>query len=678
MNKIKGHKSALLTALFLLFAMSSCLMPELSPELYVGTLNLNVDELNINGTGIPGADEGFLVIKNSTPDQTIHFIRVKYPDGSYRIFPVNLAPGEEKTIILPKGDYEVSISEDGIYYSSKEPVTIEPESSLPGGKVLDTATHFLPPGWWKTGGRNTTDPTRPEYNPDPESRPGGGGNGPGPGGSYPSTGYLTITNNYGYPIDTVQVIYIERPEGYSGPLPVINPIPGASDPQTLTLKLDPPLMTGWSIEIPLPGGKYRIRVGYQGTNAFPIWYGNPSDIEKDIEPSGGASVELGSNGNWESEGSTDPGGTPLPENGMGYIKITNIYENSIVNVIDVYQISPDTWDPKSTGPVPITPLFKGDSYYYAVPYGTYKVRVGYYDPSKGDAEDNPNWYNPKNYTGDWWESVPTTVTVGPGQNLNELVEVPEAENGQGPGIGQNGYYLPSGHTTGFVQVKNTGSSTIWGIVVNSKASDKTFEQRHWGTRDSTNGQGVGPGETSPLIDNIAPGRKFVHVFFTLKGSTTMLDVYQEVDILADVLTIPIFYLTLSFETYPIYTFAPNISDAKKGSIQIYNGQKNSNKITEIMIANYGMGTARAIYETTIYEDAPTEFHKFVDSTTPVNSGSYSEAFQLTPGRYRVAVRKTGYNGKIDWWGNSVWVWKVVHVQAGLPVVLTFDGDYIKP
>jgi hypothetical protein len=688
-KKQKINTSILLTAVFLLFAMSSCLMPELSPELYVDTLTINAGEVNINSTS-PGVDDGFLVIKNSTPDQVIHSIRIKYPDGSYKIIPTNIVTGEEKTITLPKGDYEVSISEDGIYYSGKELVTIEPASSLPEGKTLDTADKFQPPGWWKTGGHNT-DPAYPSYNPDPDGGPGGGQNtdptnpgggqtDPGSGVSYP-TGYLTITNNYSRSIDIVQVTYIAKPDGSTSGLPVINPIPGAGNPQTLTLDLDPPLGTGESIEIPLPIGKYKIRVGYQGTNAFPIWFGKPVDIEREIEEGGTTLVELETNGTWGGSGggtidpgTTDPGPVDPPATvvvGSGYIVIRNIYPNSIINIIEIQSMdTPATLDPNPTGTITIPSLgYNADPinvYYYApVPYGKYKVRVGF------SGEDDTKWYNGN----DW--NVIQEIEVGNGSYPN----VPHSSDpGNGPTQGQPGYYNPSGHTMGYVQVKNSGSSTIWGIAVNSKLDDKTFAMwPHWGSNENIQGASVPPDQTSPIIENVPPGKKYVHVWFTKKGETKMQHAYKDVDILADVLTIPIFYLTVSFETWPIYTTPPTsyIGNAK-GSIQLYNGQMDSKNIIQIVIANYGQGTYRYVMETIRDEKVPTVYEELAGGTVAIVPGTYSQIYELPPGRYRVAVKKTDPPMYYDYYGASLWTWKLVHVQAGLPVVLTFDGSYIKP
>jgi hypothetical protein len=668
MNKLKGYKNVLLTALFLLFAMSSCLMPELSPELYVGTLNLNVDELNVTGgsggggsggTGIAGANEGYLVIKNSTPGQTIHFIRIKYPDGSYRIIPTDIAPGEEKKIVLPKGDYEVSISEDGLYYSSTEPVTIETASVLPDGKILDTATHFLPSGWWSTGGY---DPNHdPHYNPQGPNGPGGG-----EGGGYPM-GYLTITNNYTSPIDTVQVTYIRNPNGST--LPVINPIPGASDPQTLTLRLDPPLRTGETIEIPLPIGWYRIKVGYQGANPYPIWFGSPPEIEREIKEGESTSVELGDDGTWDGpSGPTTPTGPtgptiPSTSSGNGYIVVKNIYGNCIINVIQIQQISSTyetgKWDPNTTDPIAITPLFKDDVYYYGpVPYGKYKVRVGFSAPPA-----LPVWYNDWNIT-----VVEVDDTKHPQVPVQgDPITIP----GSGPG-----YYNPGDHTKGYVSVKNSSSSIIRGFTVTDVSSNEfAGALASWGAADTTSNNISNGGRTPEIL--VAPGKKWINIWLTRKDTPTKLTlVHKECYVYIDALTIPNLVTTMTIDTYPEFTTPTDLS-SQTGTIYVANGAKTGKNIGEIVIYNYGRGDAHVITHTLKgHETDPGEANvKRAGGLVDLAPGATSTAYTLPPGMYRLAVR---LNGHTTWYGKSGSVWKLVQVRSGVPMVFSFDGTHLDP
>jgi hypothetical protein len=693
--KQKINKGMLLTAVFLLFTMSSCMMPELAPELYVGTLNIenagevninNPDNVNINPGGntpeipgiptTPGVNDGYLVIKNSTPGQTIHFIRIKYPNGAYKIISTDIPTGEDQAIILPKGDYEVSISEDGIYYSSTEPAAIEPVSSPSDGKILDTATHFLPPGWWSTGGCNTTDPTQPEYNP---QGPGGGG-GPGPGGDYP-IGYLAITNNYNSPIDTIEVTYVRKPDGSTSGLPAINPIPGASNPQTLTLNLDPPLKTGETIEIPLPIGWYRIRVGYQGANSFPIWFGNPSEIEREIKEGESTSVELGADGVWDNPNDptdpTDPTNpvTPIdPGNGNGYIKIKNIYQDSIINVIDVYSTdTPATLAPNPTGPVSITPLFYNDVYYYSVPQGSYKVRVGFQDDN-----GNINWYTPKDYTGgNWWDYPTTNVVVTPGQDLNEIPPVPEVNDGQGPGSNDSGYYNPANHTKGYVAVRNSSTSIIRGFTVTDVSSDMPpAGNESWGAATLT-APGVANGSHTLEVP-VTPGKKYINIWLTRKDTPNKLTlVHKESFVYIDTLTVFNLISTMTIETYPEHT-TPTSLLGESGTIIVVNGQKTGYNLTDIVVVNYGKGTVHSISSTLKgSEKDPGNPGEIRASGTNLGliPGQSSPVYSLPPGMYRLAVKKSGHT---TWYGKNASTWKLVHVRSGVPLVFSFDGTHLDP
>ncbi|WP_148257326.1 hypothetical protein [Treponema primitia] len=389
-------------------------------------------------------DNGKLTIENDTEGQTIHFIRIKYPDGTYKVIPADVGTGDNKELSLPAGNYEVSISEDGIYYSSVEPVSVEPGSVEPDGKILDTGTKFQPPLWWKTGGHNDPnfpdepgyDPEYPEWNPNnpnnPESgdltTPGTDTDGTTPN-ALPGWGHLKITNNSNYPVDIIKVTYLAWPDGSTKDLPAIS---SENPTNELTFTLDPALKppataggVGDSITLALHAGKYKVELGYKGGNKTPAWLGQSEKIVKEGET---ATIEL------QSDGGNSGGGTTPPTDTKGsyYIVVKNQYKDTIVNAINVYQMPESapggttTLAPNPTGIVVITPpLYFGDIYYYKVPTtGKYKVRMGFYDPSLPPGPGNPFWYNAPSddddpdHPADWTEPT-DEITVGTDPNFGE-------------------------------------------------------------------------------------------------------------------------------------------------------------------------------------------------------------------------------------------------------------------
>ncbi|WP_010253650.1 hypothetical protein [Treponema primitia] len=424
---------------------------------------------------LPPEDNGKLTIKNTTEGQTIHFIRVKYPDETYKVIPANVGTGEEKVLSLPAGDYEVSISEDGVHYSSVETLAIESITDDPVGKTLDTTDNFKPPLWWKTGGHNDSsdpkyDPNYDEWNPDNPVSPNKGTDGGGTDETttqrpYPGLGYLEVINNSNYPLDIIKVTYFAWPDGSTENLPAIS----LENPTNeLTFTLDPQLEKEQSIILTLPAGSYKVELGYKGGNQNPSWLGKSENL---VEEGKTSKVEL------KSEGGNSGGGTtgttpPAETTGSYYIIVKNQYKDTIVNAINVYQVpgsapnNTTTLAPNPTGIVVTPPLNFGDTYYYKVPTtGEYKVRMGFYDPSKPKGPGNPFWYNSPSDDTDpdhpaSWTEPGDVITVGNDPNFKET----NKDNSTDYSTGENN---PG---------KNTGEKQpgAYFIAVENKYSGKTI------------------------------------------------------------------------------------------------------------------------------------------------------------------------------------------------------------